>query len=396
MSKKHHRQTLSITNQDSVKSIRQHQLWLEKTVKSQTIITLMAFILLAVYYFFTTNSHSPYSLPYIYDTVPSGISSSFHAETSFSKSESKFKKLASALQISEDELQNLNNDASNFKTSDITVEWSPVPINQYIFDPNKNTSTFMVQKDDVQFYGFAYSSYNRPDLLVSESGEFAIVKASGNILTSWEKAQDLSNCFKTENDTTSPTQCPHNEAIETNIYVKNLTRNVQADYIKSHPNDVLEYKFLLKNNSPTDFVFTPRIFVGDILEYGDITNSKDMYLDKAAGFAAFKKIQIPNGSQHTVTIKLKLGSSILSTPQNLNRPSSYDCQLSVFYGVEKTTKIICPPQKVVERFLHKPYSPYFSTGLWILALSNLFLLYRNKQLLKETMILGSHIKKGGF
>jgi hypothetical protein len=396
MSKKHLRQTLSITNSDSVKSIRQHQLWLEKTIKSQKVITLITFILIVIYYFLTTSSHSPSSLPYIYDTVPSGVSSSFHAETSFSKSESKLKKLASALQISEGELQNLSNDSSKFKTSDITVEWSPAPINQNILNPNKNTSTFMVQKNDMQFYGFSYPSYDRHDLLVSKSGEFAIVKASGNILTSWEKAQNISNCFKTENDTTSPTQCPHSEAIETDINVKNLTKNVQADYIKSHPSDVLEYKFLLKNNSPNNFTFEPRIFVGDLLEYGDIINLKDMYIDRTTGFADFKKVQIPVGNQHTVTIKLKLSSSILSTPQNLNRPNSYDCQLSVFYGVEKTTKIICPPQKVVERFLHKPYSPHFSIGLWILALLNLFLLYRNRQLLKETMVLDNHIKKGGF
>lgn len=398
MSKKqyHHKQTLSITSLEGVKSIRQHQLWLEKTIRSQKIVVLLSFILIALYYFLTTSPNSSSPLPYIYDTVPSGVSSSFQAETLLSKSESKLTKLAAALNIPKGELQNLSVGGDNFKTTDIVVEWSPTPINQNIFKPNKNTSTFMVQKDGVRFYGFAHPSYNSQDILVSRLGDFAIVKSSGNILTSWEKAQNLSDCFSTEDDSISPFNCPHSEAIETNITVKNLTRNVRADYIKSHPNDTLEYRFSLKNNSSNDFTFTPQVFVGDLIEYGNIINLRDMHLNKNTGFASFKKSRVQAGKKHEVIVKLKLYSSILSTPQNLTRPNSYDCQLSVFYGVEKTTKIICPPQKVVERFLHKPYSPYFLIGLWLLAISNLFLLCRNSQLLKETITLDGHIKKRGF
>jgi hypothetical protein len=378
-----------------VKKIRHYQSWLQKTIHRQFFTTVILLLFLGIYLLVMNNHHSRDDIPFKYDVSPNGIDSQFDVDTLINQEQSLFYRLTKALDLprgSFDRLQNSN----TFQPSDLVVEWSPAPINYAInSQDDKKSPTFMVKGDNNSyFYGYAYPARLNTPLFIDTLSQFAIDKSSGNILTSWQYAQTQSDCFTTENDTVSQIRCPHNESITTRVDVKNIKRNVVAEYVKSHPSDVLLYALQLKNLTHQDFTFTPEVFVGDLMEYGKITSIENGGHNAKSGVIRWPQATVSPGAIHTVHFTLTLHNRFPSSPQNIYRSSSYDCQLSIFYGTEKTLSVVCPPQKVVERFVHQPNSKLFMPLLGILIGSNSLLLFRNMQLYRESRFLLRSIQKG--
>jgi hypothetical protein len=180
----------------------------------------------------------------------------------------------------------------------------------------------------------------------------------------------------------------------TDIDVKNTKKNVIAEYVKSHPNDVLQYTLHVKNVTNQGFTFTPEVFIGDLIEYGKITSVNGGELGIDNGIIRWPKATVLPGTIHAVQFTLKLHDRFSSTPQNLSHSSSYDCQLSIFYGTEKTLSVVCPPQKVIERFIHQPDSRLFIPLLGAVVGVTSLLLLRNIQLYHESRFLLRSIQKG--
>ena len=378
-----------------VKKIRRYQAWLRKTIHRQFFIAVVLLFFLGMCVLTLNNPHGRDNIPFKYDVSPSGISSQFDVNTLINQEQSSFYRLTKALNLPQKRLDRLQN-SETFQPSDLVVEWSPTPINHIINSrDNKKTPTFMVRGDNNSyFYGYVYTARLNTPLLVDPLSQFAIVKSSGNILTSWQYAQTQSDCFASENDTVSQIRCPHNESIVTGIDVKNTKKNVIAEYVKSHPYAVLQYTLHLKNSTNQDFTFTPEVFIGDLVEYGKITSVNGGEFDTVNGTIRWPKATVSPGTIHAVQFTLKLYSRFPSTPQNLSHSSSYDCQLSIFYGIEKTLSVVCPPQKVVERFIHQPDSRLFIPFLGVLISVSSLLLLRNIQLYRESRFLLRSIQKG--
>ena len=216
--------------------------------------------------------------------------------------------------------------------------------------------------------------------VTSQGQEFFILKSSGNIVTTWDVAQESSFCYKSPDHALSYLSCPNSPSFTTTIKVENATYKTDATYLKARAGDHLRYTLSTQSNTSTEY--TPALRIDDILEYADIEDYPGAYFNSQTQSLIWKKQQLLPNQQQTVSFGVKIKDRIPLEHQNNNNGRSYDCRLSVYFGVMNSVDIVCPPQKVIERLVTGPSQTQFVLVMawFILIVNSLLLLYNNRLL----------------
>jgi hypothetical protein len=206
---------------------------------------------------------------------------------------------------------------------------------------------------------------------------FAILANSGNIITSWDTAQNVNFCYRSP-DPESILNCPNSNRYITSMSIENMSYKTDGHFIKNRPGDTLRYALKIRNDSSDTLTLQPRLHIGDVLEYSETVSVDNGIIDLNHEIVQWPTTSIPAGEEHSFKFLAGLKKDIPTTRQNETNAASNDCRLSVYYGVADTVAIVCPPPKVIERSITRVlrYDPTI-LGAWVLLMSVSLLAIRN-------------------
>ncbi len=302
--------------------------------------------------------------------------------------QSSIRDVANGLLIAQDELENTSDNFTPIDAAPL-VEWSLSPTFVSMLTKNDTIAPLFIIKTPTGkvYYGHPTSltQGKDPEMLYGYSrnaGHFAIIKQTGNILSSRAAALKADICSKKD----TSTACARNNSVRNSIIVNNLTYKTEAKFIKIHPGDQLMYSLGIYNSASEPVKVAPEIYLGDILEYAQLTDKEGGYLHQSTDILAWPKTTIPAQQNKFYNFKVKIFETIpLVAQSNVNR-SSYDCQISTFFGTTYSLKIACPIQKVAERLINTAFSPLLALVAGVLFCINLFLYVRSYVIHKELSV----------
>ncbi len=311
---------------------------------------------------------------------------------------SSFRNLAEAFSISREELEHTSEDRGRLDSLSF-VEWSLSPTFLSILAKNDNGGpSFVINSPDGKaYYGHTVelTTERQLDLLYGQSknaGNFAIVKQTGNFLSSHAAAIRADSCVHRDGRNVA---CPNNEVVRNSVMTNNLTYKTEAKFIKLHPGDQLMYSLGIHNSSAQPITLVPEIYLGDILEYTQLTDKAGGYIHHQSEVLSWQKTTIPAHQKQFYNFKVKVLDTIPLVAQSGANRSSYDCQLSTFFGNTYSLKLACPIQKVMERFLKLSFNPFFVGVAGLLFCINTWLYIRSYIMFKELQMV-INLQKGGL
>ncbi len=361
-----------------------------------TILIIVFLILQCIGFVYSPGSPSANSS----DTIYGGISNLQALTLTFDDKHSGFSNLARKLQISERDIKNAVANTTSIQFHKPMVIWSPSPTyspkGDQAFPPDP---TFSIKTANKVYYGYLLSgdTYKVPanaGWIIPSQSNAIILKQTGNIITSWEQAQQVSFCYKNpEQMSLSYVYCPNGQKVRTHIEANNLTLKTNASYMKSQPGDKLEYSLITNNASDSPITLTPQINISDILEYATLETYSGAVFSKEDNSLSWPQTVVPPHSTVTQSFVIKVLNTIPLTPRGTDNSNSYDCALSTYYGSNKTTFIRCPSLKITERLLHFPPNHAIFLTTWIGFFITLYIFARNKMLYRESVIILHYLRR---
>lgn len=203
--------------------------------------------------------------------------------------------------------------------------------------------------------------------------------------------------------------CPYNSNIWVNdpscnkdlhlsVEAINLSRSgkpVGSDAI--NPSDRIQYTIHTVNNTTTKTSTALEISVGDILEYGTVTDTGSGAYDSAAQRLSWGSVILSAGQSDARSFVITMSNPFPVTPQAVDNPSSYDCVLSVLYGNALNSAVSCPVGKEVENAVKQLPETGTGTNITfsiIILLIVTYLYLRAKQMAREIKIIRRNFNVG--
>ncbi|MBI3494605.1 hypothetical protein HY004_01310, partial [Candidatus Saccharibacteria bacterium] len=337
------------------------------------------------------------------DVIYGGISSQQEALLQYDADDSMFKNALDSLSISREDVSKTNETSIDKWTSQhpgLVVSWSRSPI--YKVDPNQSQpsdrSSYVAASDSsFLYYGNAVDSksINKSTIKIlaghsASAGNFAILKNSGNILTTSSRAD---RCYKTPGDTFSFLNCPNSNTFKSQTTVTNLSYKTDAKYLKNHLGDRLAYEVKLTNQSQQSINLKPEIYLGDILEYSRLTSVDTARFDKNSETLEWPSATIPAGQEKTYSFNTQILNAAPLTAYGQTNATSYDCHMSSLAGSKDDIKIYCPTPKIVERMLSEPADSSLVALAWIVFIVNLLIYIKVRIYSKEHELILKSIRR---
>lgn len=372
-----------------------------RTKRHQTIGVLLLSLFLMAYFLISLTLQKDTLDSNTSDIVYGGITSKEEALLEFDRPDSSLRMLSEKLSIDRKSIEN-SQEKTSWNTSSFTdtplVVWSRSPNYQPAQDPQHtfSASVFTIKQTTSSsltslYYGTplasssTYSLEDKPALIgqTKTHQPFAIMENSGNIISGWNEARVANFCYKTP-DNDAYIHCPNATSLSTSVKVTNMHYNTDAHFLKSKPGDTLQYTLVSKNNSALPITLRPTIDINDILEYAALHEYGEAQWDKTRNHLTWPVATLNPQQEIQRTFTVKIKDPVPLVKQNGNNPRSHDCRLSTYYGGLDTIEIICPPAKVIERFVASD-TPIdtVSLGAWSLLFMSSLLLIRNNIVYNE-------------
>lgn len=336
------------------------------------------------------------------DTIYGGFGSKQEMLLQYDSKNSNFHQAAQALSISRNDLEKVKNDDVDWinKKSSLLVAWSHSPVYRPAFEVDSpQNSSFLAQSNNGNFlyYGHVINK-QRLDITSQEAltgyslhtGKFAVLKNSGNFLTGNFSAD---TCYKQPGNSIFYLNCPNSNSVKTEVKITNITYKTDAEFIKNHPGDRLQYELKIANQGQQNIDLKPQIYIGDILEYSNLTDIGNANFDKKDNSLSWPKAIIDTGKSKTYIFSVGILDKIPLNPRGANNSSSYDCTMSVFFGASKNVRLVCPTPKIIEYMLNLPAPPLVVIVMWFILLGNLLLYARTFVLIKESDVVLNDIRR---
>ncbi|MDO8336563.1 MAG: hypothetical protein Q7T74_07370 [Candidatus Saccharibacteria bacterium] len=360
-----------------------HKSMVNDIAKRGVLVVLSGILLLLQYAVIIMPSSSTNTSSVDSDIIHGGVSSKQDALLQYDNKDSTFHSALDALSLSRNDVSNTK-ETSMYKwvsgQQGLVVSWSRSPIYKVVPSANQsvNNSSFVATNDgSLLYHGSATDNQalNKSDIGIlagrSETvGNFAIVKSSGDILTTSSQAD---KCYKKPNDSFSYFNCPNSNTFTSKTTVTNLSYKTDARYIKNHPSDRLMYEIKVTNNGQSDILLRPEIYVGDILEYSNLTSVDSAKFDKESKILQWPLVSIIPGEQKTYSFTIQILDTIPITAYGQTNASSNDCYMSSFVGGQTDIKVSCPTTKIVERMLSAPVDSSFIAIAWLIFIINILI-----------------------
>lgn len=370
-----------------------HKNMVKDVAKRGLLVILSAGLLILQYAVLAFPSSSTNNTSANSDVIYGGISSKQEALLQYDSDNSDFKAALDSLSISRDDISKTNESSLDKWATQhpgLIVSWSRSSIHKV--DPNQNQSSnkssyVATKNSSFLYYGNAADSKSinksTSKILTGYSvnaGNFAILKNSGNVLTTSSKAD---RCYKTPGDTFSFLNCPDSNTFKSQTVITNLSYKTDAKYLRNHPGDRLAYKMELTNQSQQNITLKPEIYLGDILEYSELTNVEGARLDKNSETLEWPLTTIPPGQKKTYSFNTQIFNTTPLTAYGQTNSASYDCYMSSLAGARTDVKIYCPTPKIVERMLSTPADSSLLALAWIVFIINLLIYIKVRIYSKE-------------
>ncbi|MEK7621378.1 MAG: hypothetical protein AAB395_03415, partial [Patescibacteria group bacterium] len=268
-----------------------HKNLVNQIAKRGVLVLLSGIFLMLQYFVAISPPTSTNSSSYASDSIQGGINSKQEAILQYDNKNSTFRSSLEALYITRDDLvgayeSTLDNWVS--ENNSLIIAWSRSPIYGLELDTaaQRPVSSFLATSNNKSFryYGrsanndqLSQSSYKILAGKSLKSGDFAIIKDSGNLLTT-ESGADT--CYKQPNNSLSYINCNNSNTFRTVTKVTNISYKTDAMYIKNRPGDRLHYDLQLENTGQTAIRLSPELYIGDILEYSNLTSVENAKYDK--------------------------------------------------------------------------------------------------------------------
>lgn len=308
--------------------------------------------------------------------------------------DSTFRSSADALSITRGELMKTSETSlQNWLAShrSLVVAWSRSPVYRLDSEPlQSNTrSSFLALSNEGSFkyYGHSVDNSSLPQsnkkILAgysSHSGHFAVLKDSGNLITTSSEAD---TCYKKPDDPLSYVNCTNSNTFYSQTTVTNISYNNDAKFIKNHTGDRLQYSIAVKNQDTKTIHVRPEIYIGDILEYAKLTNANEARLDKQLDTLQWPQATIEPNQEKIFSFSVQLLNPVSINPKGATNTTSYDCYMTSFFGGITNVKVYCPTEKMMERMLSAPPANSLIALSWIVLVVNTLLYIKVYILSKE-------------
>lgn len=370
--------------------------------KRGILVILSGLFLILQYVSVLHGSNSTNNADISSDTIYGGFGSKQEMLLQYDSRNSNFHQAASALSVSRSDLEKVKNDDVDWinKKSSLMIAWSRSPVYRPPFEVDSpQNSSFLAQSNNGNFlyYGHVISN-QRLDIANQEAltgnsshaGKFAILKNSGNFLTGNFSAD---TCYKQPVDSVFYLNCPNSNSIKTNIKITNITYKTDAEFIKNRPSDRLQYNLKITNQSQQNIELKPQVYLGDILEYSELTNIENARFDKNDKNLQWPKTTINSGEAKTYVFSVRILDKMPLNPRGTDNSNPYDCRMSIFFGTNKDIGLFCPAPKIIERMLNVPVSPLLVGLAWFGFVGNLLLYARTYILIKESDVVLKDIRR---
>jgi hypothetical protein len=179
----------------------------------------------------------------------------------------------------------------------------------------------------------------------------------------------------------------------------NLTQDIiDAHNTTAQPGDILEYNLVVENvgNQVDDYQVIEDL--GDLLEYGELTNDGGGTFDESSGVITWPTETIQPQAASIKTIQITIFSTIPATPSPENNPESYNLTLRNTFEndtiVVKVPRPITKTPEVLARTLPNT-GPGTNTLIMTILLSSVTYFYvRNRQLTEELVLVREDLTAG--
>ncbi len=368
-----------------VGGLKDHHKNLVDTVAKRGLLVILSAIFLLLQYvgvIFPANSANSTSTES--DAIYGGVSSKQDMLIRYDTKDSTFRYSADALSIDRNELMTTSETTLQKWLTDhrsLVVAWSRSPV--YRLDSESlqlNTgSSFLALANENLFKYYGHSvdnsslSQSNKKILAgysSSSGHFAVLKDSGNLITT---NSDADTCYKKPDDPLSYINCTNSNTFKSKTTVTNISYNNDAKFLKNHAGDRLKYNTTLKNQGSKTIYLTPEIYIGDILEYAELTNVDDARFDGHLDTLQWPQTSIEPNQEKTFGFSVQILGEIPINPKGATNSTSYDCYMSSFFGGITNVKVYCPTEKTMERMLSAPPVNSLIALAWIVLIVNTLL-----------------------
>ena len=216
----------------------------------------------------------------------------------------------------------------------------------------------------------------------SQLGWFAVLKDSGNIVTKVAPQGAVKQ----------------NPSLKQEVMAINLSQgNVEADTIPATAGDRISYTITVKNDATGNQLTPLAIPLDDIMEYSSIIDDGGALFDEKSRTLSWSPIIMTPGQTEQRTFVVKLQNPLPATAHGTSNSMSYDCRLTTSYGTTSNIIVDCPPAKDLETILSL-LPPINSTGniifgLIIAGISSFFYL-RTRQMKEEIRLIRHNLNEG--
>ncbi len=212
-------------------------------------------------------------------------------------------------------------------------------------------------------------------------GWFAIIQSNGSLATKGTPAS------------INPVNLPNGTPMRS-ISVRNLT-NPGATTAKSH--DKLSYTLQQSNKGMVSMDTTFTIRLADVLEYASLIDNGGGNFNETTDTLTWQDAQLAPGESQQRTFVVQILSDVPATGVGKSNPASFDCTLTLAFGVISETPVECPLVKVAEGIFS--LLPSAGAGINIgfaIALFAIvaFFYIRTRQLRKEIKVIRHNFNAG--
>lgn len=370
------------------------------SIKRKQLIVVFLLISFLFYSFISTlpTTHSQSSTPHSSDILYGGYTSQLDLVQKVSPSHATTSSIMELFGIDETTLRDsprMSFSSLSNKSTNPLIIWSKSANYQFSLANSTQMKPVFVaktKKTNTIIYGSVvpkqlYDELQQKVTYIGTSSKnvpFGIIKESGNLVTTWEASQVITECYQAPNSTLSYTHCPNSEQVLTSIKAENTTFKTDAHLLRTRPNDTIRYTLEIKNQSNTPIPVTAEVILDDILEYSKLDDSSGTFHSSTQSLKWPTTSLQPN-QKNSYSFSVTLLDKVPLTKRNTHNSRSHDCAMSVYFGKLDTIYVQCPAQKVIERAGHTHLSPGILWFAWILLFIQCILLMRNSILLKDLL-----------
>ncbi len=218
-------------------------------------------------------------------------------------------------------------------------------------------------------------------------GWFGIMKANGGLVT-----QGLP-------DAVSPTNLGTPTAVKT-LTAVNLTQDntvIGNNPNKVQPLDKIAYTLKVTNNNDTSVTTRLSSNLSDALEYSHLIDGGGGTFSGETKELSWPQVQLAPHTSQERTFVVQLLSELPATATGQSNPSSFDCVMTVVFGMRHQASVACPAAKTAELLISQfPAAGIAANVIFasILLVTVLFFYARTRQMRNEIRIIRHNMNAG--